>query len=118
MNQPAIDFYLSRGVDLHSEKLEIALCSQHNNGGINVDRWWQTDVPGLFAVGEAAASHGVYRPGGSALNAGQVGAERAATFIASQPEKPVNIVSALAEVDAKIERIISLAGGALTQAGL
>ncbi len=117
MNQPAIDFYLSRGVDLHSEKLEIALCSQHNNGGINVDRWWQTDVPGLFAVGEAAASHGVYRPGGSALNAGQVGAERAATFIASQPEKPVNIVSALAEVDAKIERIISLAGGALTQAG-
>lgn len=117
MNQPAIDFYMSRGVDLRTEKLEIALCSQHNNGGINIDCWWQTDVPGLFAIGEAAASHGVYRPGGSALNAGQVGAERAAAFIASKPQTPVDVKTALAEVDAKIERIISLAGGALSQAG-
>lgn len=117
MNQPAIDFYMSRGVDLHSEKLEIALCSQHNNGGINIDCWWQTDVLGLFAIGEAAASHGVYRPGGSALNAGQVGAERAAAFIASKPETPIDIQSVLSEVDDKVERIISLAGGALTQTG-
>ena len=35
----------------------------------------------LFAVGEAAASHGVYRPGGTALNAGQVGSRRAAEYI-------------------------------------
>ena len=37
----------------------------------------------LFAVGEAAASHGVYRPGGTALNAGQVGSTRAAQYIAA-----------------------------------
>ena len=89
-----------------------------------------SDGDGLAVIGDATAverflsSAGVpskdlqlHQKLGSALNAGQVGAERAATFIASQPEKPVNIVSALAEVDAKIERIISLAGGALTQAG-
>ena len=117
MNQPAIDFYMSRGVDLHTQKLEIALCSQHNNGGISIDRWWQTDLPGLFAVGEAAASHGVYRPGGSALNAGQVGAERAATYIAAQGEHEVDIAAALDEVKGKVERMISLAGGALSQTG-
>ena len=69
MNQPAINFYRDKGVDLYTQPLEIALCAQHNNGGIGIDCWWQTDVKGLFAVGEAAASHGVYRPGGTALNA-------------------------------------------------
>ncbi|WP_367569217.1 FAD-binding protein [Lacrimispora sp.] len=82
MNQPAVEFYRARGVDLSREPLEIALCAQHNNGGLAIDSWWQTNVKGLFAAGEAAASHGVYRPGGSALNAGQVGSARAAQYIA------------------------------------
>ncbi len=82
MNAPAVEFYLSRGVDLEKEPLEIALCTQHNNGGLDVDAWWQTCVAGLFAAGEAAGTHGVYRPGGSALNSGQVGSLRAARYIA------------------------------------
>ncbi len=84
MNAPAVAFYRDKGVDLHSEPLEIALCAQHNNGGLDVDCWWHTNVEGFFAVGEAAASHGVYRPGGSALNAGQVGSTRAAQYIAAK----------------------------------
>ncbi len=84
MNQPAVDFYLDRGVDLAAQPLEISLCAQHNNGGLGIDCWWQTNVEGLFAVGEAAASHGVYRPGGTALNAGQVGSTRAAQYIAAR----------------------------------
>lgn len=84
MNRPAVDFYRDRGVDLETEPLEIALCAQHNNGGLGIDCWWQTNVEGLFAVGEAAASHGVYRPGGSALNAGQVGSTRAAQYICAR----------------------------------
>jgi succinate dehydrogenase/fumarate reductase flavoprotein subunit len=47
-------------------------------------------VPHLFAVGEAAGTHGVYRPGGSALNSGQAGSTRAAMFIARRyPDKPM-----------------------------
>lgn len=83
MNRPAVDFYLDRGVDLGREPLEIAICAQHNNGGLAVDSWWQTSLPGFFAVGEAAGSHGIYRPGGAALNAGQVGSLRAAQYIAA-----------------------------------
>ncbi len=83
MNQPAYQFFKDKGVDLKKEPLEIALCAQHNNGGLAVDCWWQTKVQGLFAAGEAAGTHGVYRPGGSALNAGQVGSDRAAQFIAA-----------------------------------
>ena len=84
MNQPAIDFFRDKGVDLYTRPLEIALCAQHNNGGLAVDCWWQTHVQGLFAVGEAAGTHGVYRPGGTALNAGQVGSTRAAQYIAAR----------------------------------
>lgn len=81
MNMPAIELYRSKGVDLYSEMLEIALCAQHNNGGAKVDLWWQTDIKGLFVCGEAAGTHGIYRPGGSALNAGQVGSLRAAQYV-------------------------------------
>lgn len=82
INEPAYLFYLEHGVDLKKEKLEIAVCVQHNNGGLSVDCHWQTNVDGLFAVGEVCGSHGVTRPGGTALNAGQVGAVRAAEYIA------------------------------------
>ncbi len=108
MNAPAIDFYRSRGVDLEKEMLEIALCSQHNNGGIAIDAWWQTTVPGLFAAGEAAASHGVYRPGGSALNAGQVGSERAAKYISHQPQVQIDAQKAADEAAGRILPLIAL----------
>ena len=82
MNDPAYWFYLEKGVDLEKNLLEIAVCAQHNNGGLEVDSWWQSTIAGLFPVGEAAGAHGVYRPGGAALNSGQVGATRAAVRIA------------------------------------
>ncbi len=89
MNTPAIELYKNKGVDLSREYLEIALCAQHCNGGVAVDTWWQTSVKGLFAVGECAGTHGISRPGGSALNAGQVGALRVAQYISAHPNPPV-----------------------------
>ncbi len=82
LNEPAVNFYQEHGVDLKTQRLEVAVCAQHNNGGLSVDSWWQTNIEGLFAVGEVAGTHGVYRPGGSALNAGQAGSSRAAEYIA------------------------------------
>ncbi len=38
----------------------------------------------FFPIGEVNGSHGVYRPGGSALNAGQCGGLRAAQYIAKR----------------------------------
>jgi succinate dehydrogenase/fumarate reductase flavoprotein subunit len=83
MNPQAIALYADHGIDIRNEPLEIAVCAQHNNGGLAVDAWWEsTNIRRLFPVGEVAGTHGVYRPGGSALNAGQVGALRAAMKIA------------------------------------
>lgn len=89
MNEPAYQFYLDKNpyVDLEKEMLEVDVCAQHNNGGLTVDAWWQSNVRGFFPIGEAGGSHGVYRPGGAALNSGQVGATRAATYIMAAPEE-------------------------------
>src|SRR5665811_778899 len=64
LNRPAYEFYLERNprVDLATEMLEVDVCAQHNNGGLVVDAWWQSNVAGFFPVGEAAGAHGVYRP--------------------------------------------------------
>ncbi|GAE80927.1 succinate dehydrogenase flavoprotein subunit [Cutibacterium acnes JCM 18920] len=88
MNQPAYEFYLNRnpGIDLAADRLEIGVCAQHNNGGIDVDLWWRSSIAGLFPVGEAAGAHGVARPGGAALNSAQVGATRAAQWIAAREQ--------------------------------
>jgi succinate dehydrogenase/fumarate reductase flavoprotein subunit len=85
MNPGAVDLYAEHGIDLARQPLEIAVCAQHNNGGLAGNAWWESiNVAHLFAVGEVNGSHGVYRPGGSALNAGQVGAFRASEYIAQR----------------------------------
>ncbi len=85
MNPGAVDLYLEHSIDLVNEPLEVAVCAQHNNGGLAGTIWWEsTNIKHLFPVGEVNGSHGVTRPGGSALNSGQVGGFRAAEFIANR----------------------------------
>ena len=88
MNPKAIKLYADHGIDLTSELLEIAVCAQHNNGGIAVDADWQTSVEGLYCAGEAAGTFGICRPGGTALNSTQVGSARAAQHIAGKSTQP------------------------------
>lgn len=84
MNPAAVALYREHGIDLAHEPLEVAVCAQHNNGGLAADLWWESlNVRHLFPVGEVNGSHGVGRPGGAALNAGQVGGARAAEYIAA-----------------------------------
>jgi len=88
INAPAIALYKEHGIDLAREPLQIAVCAQHNNGGLKGNIWWESDLRHLFPVGEVNGSHGVYRPGGSALNSGQVGSYRAAQYISKKYKMP------------------------------
>lgn len=90
INPLAIGLYRDHGIDLRREMLEVRVCAQHHNGGIAVDADWQTDVPGLYACGEAAGTFGKYRPGGTALNSTQVGSMRAARHIARVSKRTVH----------------------------
>jgi succinate dehydrogenase/fumarate reductase flavoprotein subunit len=84
INKPALELYLAHSIDLTAEPLEIGICAQHNNGGLTGNIWWESNLKHLFPVGEVNGSHGVKRPGGAALNAGQVGSFRAALFISKK----------------------------------
>ena len=118
MNQPAIDLYRNNGIDLTKEYLELAVCAQHNNGGLSGNIWWESNLQHFFPVGEVNGSHGVYRPGGSALNSGQVGSTRAAQFIAARyKDQPPNTEEFLQMTEKQIQQKIELAGKFMEQIG-
>ncbi|MDF2925588.1 MAG: FAD-binding protein [Paenibacillaceae bacterium] len=110
MNQPAIDLYQRNGIDLSREYLRIDVCAQHNNGGLAGNIWWESNLRHFFPVGEACGTLGIYRPGGSALNATQVGSYRAAQYIQAQyrQEPPAAEVFA-AKVSGQVEKKLKLA---------
>ena len=82
LNEQAYHHYKDNGIDISKEPLQIAVCNQHLNGGVTCDIWWESTIKHLFAIGEINGSHGIHRPGGAALNSGQVGGLRAAQRIA------------------------------------
>ncbi|MFW6229805.1 MAG: oxidoreductase, partial [Halanaerobium sp.] len=109
MNQPAVDLYADNGIDLTSEMLEIAVCAQHNNGGLEGNIWWESNLSHFFPVGEVNGSHGVYRPGGTALNSGQVGSTRAAQYICARyQQKPADLNEFKAQSASQIKKKLEL----------
>ncbi len=118
MNQPAIELYSTNGIDLTTEYLEIAVCAQHNNGGLDGNHWWESNLKNFFPVGEVNGSHGVYRPGGSALNAGQVGSTRAAQFIAARyQEAPLPLDQFVQTISTQVQNKIQLGQDFLAKLG-
>ena len=119
MNPLAIEIYKENGIDLYSEPLEIAVCAQHNNGGFSVDKWWQSNIPRTFVIGEMAGTHGVKRPGGSALNAGQVGGLRAAGYIVNVYGCDLpDYTDSEAEITNQLKEFINKLGGYKKSSGL
>ena len=113
MNRPAIDLYLENGINIRKELLEIAVCAQHNNGGLKGNVWWESNIKHLFPVGEVNGTHGVYRPGGSALNSGQVGSLRAALFAAKRykqapPDEQSFLVAAGEQIRLKFKQATAM----------
>ena len=110
MNQPAVNVYRAKNIDLNKDLLEIAVSAQHNNGGLKGNIWWESDLKHLFPVGEVNGSHGVSRPGGSALNSGQVGSRRAALFIAKKyRDSPPRIEDFMSVAKGQVEQRLAMA---------
>ncbi|MEW6744808.1 MAG: FAD-binding protein [Planctomycetota bacterium] len=110
MNPLAVEIYREHDIDLARDRLEIAVCAQHSNGGLSVNHWWESPVKHLFPVGEVAGTHGVRRPGGAALNAGQVGGLRAALYIARRyREEPLSPAEVAAATEPQISEVLDFA---------
>lgn len=99
LNPKAIDVYLRQGIDLSEDMLRIAVCAQHNNGGVYTDKNFCSDIDGLYVIGEASGTFGLARPGGSALNDTQVGGYVCAKHIKNKASEKIdkNILRAFDE---------------------
>ena len=110
MNPLSVALYQQYKVDIEKHPLLFAMNNQHMNGGLAVDIWGQTSLNGCYAVGEAAGTHGVTRPGGAALNSGQVFGTRCAEHIASRQSElhsAPGVAAAIQEGVMRIQRTLS-----------
>jgi succinate dehydrogenase/fumarate reductase flavoprotein subunit len=112
LNEPAIQLFREHDIQLDADLLEVAVCAQHNNGGLRGSLWWESSLRHLFPVGEVCGTHGVRRPGGAALNAGQVGGTRAAQLIAGRyGQEPPALEVFAPGVEAQVEEVLAFAEG-------
>jgi succinate dehydrogenase/fumarate reductase flavoprotein subunit len=75
---PVIDRLAANGIDLTRMPVEVAPIAHYHMGGIVADAQMQTDLPGLFAAGEAVGgANGANRLSGNAITEALVFGRRA-----------------------------------------
>lgn len=80
--------YKNTGVDISKEPMEIYPSMHHMMGGIKINEWGETIIPGLYAAGEVAGGvHGANRLGGNSIAEGQVFGRRSGIAAAKFSKK-------------------------------
>ncbi|MFA6016751.1 MAG: FAD-binding protein [Patescibacteria group bacterium] len=100
--------YKNTGVDISKEPMEIYPSMHHMMGGVNVDEWCQSSVPGLFAAGEVTRNvHGANRLGGNSIAEGQVFGRRAGIAAAKYSKKIQYVSLPKEQIEKEQTRIFS-----------
>ncbi len=100
---PVIDRLAANGIDLTKMPVEVAPIAHYHMGGIAVDPQMRTDLPGLFAAGEAVGgANGANRLSGNAITEALVFGRRAGRGAANDarrkramPDRADNVQTAL-----------------------
>jgi succinate dehydrogenase / fumarate reductase, flavoprotein subunit len=98
--------HMEVGIDIRKHMMEVTPSMHHMMGGYVINEWGQTNVEGLYAVGEVTASvHGANRLGGNSLAEGQVFGRRAGLHSAEyvKSRQPLHISNQT--IDAEVNRV-------------
>ncbi|MCC5948367.1 MAG: FAD-binding protein [Nitriliruptoraceae bacterium] len=107
----AYDRLLEQGIDVSERAVEVAPTAHYTIGGVRVDIDMRTNVPGLFAAGEAVGGqHGANRLSGNALTeafvfgarAGEAAGGYAVKTVGGTPEPDATASAAMDEALATI----------------
>lgn len=100
--------YKNTGVDISREPMEIYPSMHHMMGGVKINEWGETIIPGLYAVGEVAGGvHGANRLGGNSIAEGQVFGRRAGIAAAKFSKKIKYLILPKEKIDKELLRIFS-----------
>lgn len=100
--------YKNTGVDISKEPMEIYPSMHHMMGGVKINEWGETIVPGLYAAGEVAGGvHGANRLGGNSIAEGQVFGRRAGIAAAKFAKKVKNFPLPKEQIKSEQARIFS-----------
>ena len=100
--------YKNTGVDISKEPMEIYPSMHHMMGGIKINEWGETIIPGLYAAGEVAGGvHGANRLGGNSIAEGQVFGRRAGIAAAKFAKKVKNFPLPKEQIEKERTRIFS-----------
>ena len=83
-------FCMKAGIDPRSQTIPVAPAAHYHMGGIAVDEWGRSSLPGLWACGEVSATgvHGANRLASNSLLEALVYGSRVADSIRSSPASP------------------------------
>ncbi|MFT3963373.1 FAD-binding protein [Propionivibrio sp.] len=107
MNPLAIELYRQYKMDIAREPIPFNVNHQHMNGGVEVNTHARSSLDGCYAVGEIAGTHGVTRPGGAALNAGQVFGRRCAAHIRARLQRQPDARATPEALDGELRRALA-----------
>ncbi|WP_126662947.1 L-aspartate oxidase [Haloterrigena salifodinae] len=110
-----VERFASLGVDITAEPIEVAPTAHYTMGGVDIDfRTGETNVDGLYAVGEAVAGvHGANRLGGNSLAEtvaiGKLVGEHVATAVDGSDAEPAVTDEQRALAEREFRSLASLA---------
>jgi len=116
-----LEQFLAVGVDIRKEPMQIHPSMHHMMGGVRIDEWGKTNIPGLYAAGEVSGGdHGGNRLGGNALASCQVMGRRAALGAAewAKSVQPANSQIDQNQIESELRTLgVYLSDGTSTPAG-
>jgi len=97
------------GINVLKQPIEVMPVTHYTLGGVRIDEWAQTSVPGLYAAGEISGNiHGANRTSGNALAETQVFGRRAGIRAAEYACDSQALAIDKATITLEIDRIYAL----------
>ena len=101
-------FMREKGIDIEHDLVQIQTHHHTSNGGVRINEYGESNIKGLFAIGEASGWQGADRLGGTMLGGSQVFGWRAGKKAAELVKTPIGSTLQKEHVERILESLQSI----------